>query len=412
MSESLAKSLGSPEQTVEELAATVDEVLRQLEVDEQAREDLMEDIRALDISRYASTQGESSSVVYLTERGYEGFAYASGTKPMMDSSKPLTILNHAGGNPMLVVASRSNDTVEDYDQAIAWLRQTARHVERIAETKVDAEDWAKYMEYRDRIIELLRRLNEANREYLYPAFADNQGALVVDVSATGKQWVRHMPASPKPLPIIEMAVVATVSDAERLRQGAKEYFAVVRDAIALVREMNPEEAPDFELRKPQTRDIEGGTLHVYPLPEEWGVDSQVAPNGGLTDSAAAISMLPATTERLLRPAPLSADTPLDLNRPAGTVVHFELHKLVGAIRPWIDYGLDVAMGNLKSEDEENADEGSPAEQSPMMLQLGFIVPQVQQFLDVASALRSISSVTYQEDDLWVTHSEMHFEDLK
>ena len=34
---------------------------------------------------------------------------------MMDSSKPLTILNHVGGNPLLFVASRSKDNVEDYD---------------------------------------------------------------------------------------------------------------------------------------------------------------------------------------------------------------------------------------------------------------------------------------------------------
>jgi hypothetical protein len=224
-----------------------------------------------------------------------------------------------------------------------------------------------------------------------------------------------MPAARKPLPLIEIGVVASVSDGERLRQGAKEYFAIVRDAVALVREIKPEDVPEFELRKPQKRDLEGGgTLHVYPLPKEWGVDPQVAPNAGLTDSAAALSMLPDTTERLLRATPLAVDTSLDLNRPAAQIVHFEFHKMIGAIRPWIDYGLDVAMGNLESEDgdEDESDEETPPEQSPMMLQMGFIVPQIHQFLDVATALRSASSVTYQEDGLWVTHSESQFQDLK
>jgi hypothetical protein len=40
------------------------------------------------------------------------------------------------------------------------------------------------------------------------------------------------------------------------------------------------------------------------------------------------------------------------------------------------------------------------------------MPQVYQFLDVASALRSVSSLTYEEDRVWITHSETHFEDLK
>jgi hypothetical protein len=216
--------------------------------------------------------------------------------------------------------------------------------------------------------------------------------------------------------MIEMGVVVGVSDAERLRQGAKEYFGIVRDAVALVRELKPGDVPPFELRKPQKRALDGGgTLYVYPLPKKWGVDPQVAPNAGITDAAAAVSTLPGTTERLLRSTPLEIDSSLDLDRPAAQVVYFEFHKMIDAIRPWIDYGLDVAMGNLKKdgvEDEDESERDNPPEQSPMMLQLGFVIPQVHQFLDVATALRSASSVTYREDDLWVTHSETHFQDLK
>jgi hypothetical protein len=415
VSQSLARGMSSPEQTIEDLAATADEILGQADIAEEHRQQLVEDIRSLDIARYMPEQGEISSVVFLTDRGYEGFKYGAGTRPMMDSSKPLTILNHVGGSPTLVLASRSNDTVEDYDKAIDWLRRTAKTVEQIVETKADPEDWAKYQQYRDRMIDLLQRLNKANREQMYPAFADNQGAFVLDVSATSKQWIDKMPASRKPLPAIEIGVVASVSDAERLREGLKEYFAIVRDAVALVREMHPEQVPEFELRKPQRRELEGGgTLHVYPLPDEWGVDPQVAPNAGLTDAAAALSMRPETTERLLRSTPLAVDTTLDLDRPAAQVVHFEFHEMIGALRPWIDYGLDVAMGNLAAPegDDEDSEEETPSEQSPMMLQMGFIVPQVHQFLDVAAALRSASSVTYHEDGLWVTHSETHFQDVK
>ncbi len=414
MSESFAKSLSSPKQTIEDLAGTADEVLRQAEVDDEHRMKLVEDIRSLDIAKYMPEQGEVSSIAYLTDRGYEAFKYGTGTRPMSDSSKPLTILNHAGGSPMLVVASRSNDTVEDYDAAIDWLRSTASTVEQIVEAKADPEDWAKYQQYRERVFDLLRRINTANREHLYPAFADNQGALVLDVAATSKRWFNEMPASPKPLPVFEIAIVVSVSDAERLRQGMKEYAAVVRDAVELVREMNPDDVPDFELPEPERRELQGGgTLYVYPLPEEWGVDSQVAPNAGLTDAAAALSTLPGTTERLLRSTPPKFDSSLDLDRPAAQIVYCEFHKMVDAIRPWIDYGLDVAMGNLKAEDDDaEADEDDPPEQSPMMMQMGFIVPQVHQFLDVATTLRSASSVTYQEDGLWVTHSETHFQDLK
>ncbi len=85
------------------------------------------------------------------------------------------------------------------------------------------------------------------------------------------------------------------------------------------------------------------------------------------------------------------------------------------MRPWIDYGVDVASGKLKvhkDEDADDSDKERPAEQNPLMLQMGFIVPQIHQFLDVASALRSASSITYEEGGVWVTHSEVHIQDLK
>jgi hypothetical protein len=40
------------------------------------------------------------------------------------------------------------------------------------------------------------------------------------------------------------------------------------------------------------------------------------------------------------------------------------------------------------------------------------MPQIHQFLDVAAAMRSFSTLVYREDDIWVTHSEVHFQDLE
>jgi hypothetical protein len=65
---------------------------------------------------------------------------------------------------------------------------------------------------------------------------------------------------------------------------------------------------------------------------------------------------------------------------------------------------------VKKEDEDDNDK--PAQANPLILQMGFVVPQVHQFLEFASALRSVTSIAYQEDGVWVTHSETHFQDLK
>jgi hypothetical protein len=416
LSEALARSLSSPEQTVEDIAGGVEEALGAAKISEANRKLIIEDIRALDLKRYIPEPGETTSVAFLTDRGYEGFQYNSSKRPMMDSSRPLTILNHAGGTPALVIGARSKESVADYEKAVAWLKRTAPHVEKIAEEKVAADDWAKYQEFRDRIVALLTRLDTANRDQLLPALADGQDALVMDISATSKQWFEKMPESPKALPMPELGFVVSVTDAPKLRQGVKEYVAVVQDAIKLMHEIDPENAPDVEIPQPEQRDLPGGgDLYVYSLPGEWGVDEQVAVNAGLTDHVAVVSTMPATTERLVKETPLEVESGLKLDRPAALVVHVEVAKWIGTLRPWIDYGFGVAMGTLKPKNEEGeaeVEDEAPADPNPLMLQMGFVMPQVYQFLDAASALKSVSAVAYEEDGQWVTHSEMHFEDLK
>lgn len=247
----------------------------------------------------------------------------------------------------------------------------------------------------------------------------------MDLAATSKQWFDKMPEATKPLPMLEMAFVASVSDAEKLRQGATTYIDVVKEAYKLVQEAHPNDVPEFEWPKAKVSERSGGgKLFTYALPEEWGVDSQIAVNAGLTDSTAVVSTMPQTTEKLLADTAANFDTSLPLDHPAAMVTHIEFAKGIAATRPWINYGLDVATGKIKppkkkseesedAEDSDDADEDRPPEPpSAMLIQLGLIVPQFEQLLDVAMAVRSASSISYEEDGVWVTHSETHIEDLK
>jgi hypothetical protein len=419
LSKAFAQSLGSPQKTMDDIAGAVEEGLVQGKIDEEDRKTILDDIRSLDLAKYMPEAGDTTAIAFLTARGYEAFQYTAAKRPMMESAKPLTILSHVGGNPLLLIASRSRNGVEDYSQLVTWLKRIAGHAEKIAEKKADAAEWAKYQEFRDRGLALLGRLDQANREHLFPALADGQGALVIDFTAKSQKWIQQMPESPKPLPMLELAFIAGVSDAEKLRQGVSAYLDVAHEAYDLAKEIHPDDMPTLELPTPTISDMaDGGKLYSYPLPEKWGIDPQVAVNAGLTNSFAAVSLMPLTTERLLHEKPLEIDTSLKLDRPAAVVTHIEFAKLVDATRPWIDYGLDVAMGKLKPHQETADDESDetekqpPAPPSPVMLQLGFIVPQVHQFLDVAATLRSATSVTYEENGMWVTHSETHIEDVK
>ncbi len=414
VSKTFAKSLGNANQTINDIAGAAEQALKQAKIGEEQRKEIVDDIRSLNLARYMPEPGDTSGIAFLTDRGYEGFQYSDGKRPMMDSSKPLTILSHVGGSPMLVIASRSKQNVEDYEQAITWLKKTAAHIEKIAEEKSEPDQWSKYQEIRKKAIVLLERLDKTNREYLYPALSDGQGAFVLDLQANSKQWFKKMPESPKALPMLELAFTASVNDAERLRQAVTAYIDIGVETYKLVKEYNPKEMPELKLPKVAISDLsEGGKLYSYPLPKKWGVDPQVAVNAGLSDKLVAVSTMPKTTERLLHETTPNLDTSLKFDRPAAMVLHVEFAKMIAAIEPWIDYGVDVASGKLKPRKEKDDDDNDkPAQPNQLALQMGFVVPQVHQFLQFASALKSATAITYQDEDVWVTHSETHLQDLK
>src|SRR5262249_44874398 len=157
-------------------AGGIEEGLVQAKVDEEDRKTILDDIRALDISKFMPAPGDTTMISFLTSRGYEAFAYNNSTRPMMDSTKPLSILSHVGATPLLVVAARSKDKIDDYVKLVDWLKRIAGHAEAIAEKKADSDDWEKYQKIRDQGIELLQRIDKANREDMFPALADGQSA--------------------------------------------------------------------------------------------------------------------------------------------------------------------------------------------------------------------------------------------
>jgi hypothetical protein len=139
VSKVFAKSLGSANQTMEDIASAAGQALEKAEVSEEQRKQIIDDIRGLNLARFMPEPGDTSAVAFLTDRGYEGFQYTDGKRPMMDSSKPLTILDHVGGSPLLVVASRSKQNIQDYEAAIEWLKKTTAHIETMGQVSGDSQ---------------------------------------------------------------------------------------------------------------------------------------------------------------------------------------------------------------------------------------------------------------------------------
>lgn len=409
VSEALMTKVSSPRRSMNDLANTAARFLQMAPISDVQRTQLVEDIRGFsnDLVKYLPVPGHIATIGFLTPRGYESFRYNYGTMPTADSSRPLAMLDHVGGNPMLFVASHGKGTVEDYDLMVGWVKRIAGHVEEIIDEHAPPDEWARYVEIRNRVVELLKRLDRANREQLIPATRENEQAFVMDVASQSLQWVAPMPPARRPLPMLEIGFATRVSDAALYRQGVAEYMAVIQDALTMLHELAPDEIPEIRLPEPQKRDLAGGALYTFPFPAAWGVDPQLAASAGWTETTAAASLLPAFTDRLLTPTSLAIDTSIDLHRPAAMVVHVQCAKFFDAVRPWIDYGFAVATGHGPGDEAADGDD-----QAGAMMAAGFILPQIHQSLDVLSALRSYTSITYHEEDAWVTHAETRIKDLE
>jgi len=410
-SQDFLTKINSPKRSMDDAVKSISELLKTAPISEEQQATLREDMRGFAdaIVKYFPQAGETSAINFLTARGYEAFAYGKGTRPGADSSRPLEILNHVGGNPLLIVATHAGDTIEDYSLAVDWVKRLAVHVEKIAEQQSPPAEWAEYLKHRERGLAILRRIDRANREQIIPALKANEQAFVVDVASKSVQWFAPLPRSPEPLAMIEIGLVSRVDDASLLRKGVSEYAAAIQDGLNFLHEISPDQFPKLQIPAPETRRSANGEIFSYSFPAEWGVDSQLALNGGLSDKVFAVSLQPAFTEQLLKPAPISIDTAIDLKRPATMATHFQFAKLLAAVRPWIDYGVGVATGRISA--DGGAGEADPGQQM-IMMQAGLFMPQVNQLLDVFSTLRSHTSITYREDDAWVTHAEMHLKDLE
>jgi hypothetical protein len=365
-------------------------------------DDLKKDLRALMPSPGATL---SSSV--LTERGYDCYRYNWAENPRLDGSKPLDITEHLGGTPLVAIVGRTKVFPEDYLMSVKWLTTAHRYFEELALPSLTPEQQQQYHEWLEFAKPLLARLDAANITMLQPALADGQHAFVLDAKITSRRWFAGMPQQ-RPLPMLEPALIYGVSSAELLKKGVAEYRAVAGEVLEKIRQKYPRSVPsDFKIPEPQVSETRSGAVYSYPLPRELGVDGQLAPGAGLGRNVAVLTISPRHTAELLNATPFEAEGPAgEAKRPMAVAVFVDWAGLVEASTPWIEYG--VRLGYAKSHEEDGAGTNDGGRDPDELKQT---LAQVRSALDILKVLRTVSSATYIDGKMFVTHTEVHIRDL-
>ncbi|MGA2062066.1 MAG: hypothetical protein ABSG67_16395 [Thermoguttaceae bacterium] len=402
VSKDFLEQVNNNAKTIDDLRDFLDQMIPMAHFSEAQNNQITKDVGllAVDLKNMLPKLGAIVGFDFMTDNGYEGYQYNWGTHPRLDGSKPLGLLNHMDGNPILGIVGRRKVSIEHYDNIVKWGKVGWNYMEELALPRLPEEHRAKVQAFLTDLKPLLSRLDTATREMWAPALADGQIGLVVDAKMKSKQIQRSLPMMQDEMPIIEPALLVGVSNADLLKKALHEFHDIYNDLIDLivkqpdVPEHSKTHIQKFKWPEPKVENIASGSLYTYPLPEQWGVDKNIVPNAAISNNLWVISLSTAQTERLLKETPLKVGGVLaTTDRPLAVAGWFDWKALVGAATPWINYVMEQApAGGMGGQKE-------------------LIIGQVHTVLEVLSTIKSISSEIYIEDNIIVSHSLVEIQDL-
>lgn len=423
LSKALAQKVGTTPEDVERGLQTAAGYLDKAGLPSEMHDRMAKDLKELgqDLKGFFPEPGASLEFSFLNGSAVEGFAYNWGAHPRADASKPLSLLHHVGGSPILAAVSRRKPAPERYDLLVKWLGVADGYVQDFVLPIVGEEKKAQYERVSKLVRPFLRRVDAATRTKLLPALADGQGGFVLDAKLTSKRWYSGLPPADPALPLPEPALVMGLSDARAFRAAFAEYRAALNELILAARDLNPG-IPPFQVPEPEDRTVKDGTIYYYPnqLLQMLGVDPQLRPTAGISEHVFSLAISSAHAERLLADTPLAAAEhaeagPLaEFGKPLSGAAYLDWPELVDAARPWVDLAVRAAA---KQHDGKSSDadgnEGPGVSENPPAAKPDpkEILDQAHTVLDILKCFRRYASCTYRDGDALVTHAESVFHDL-
>lgn len=397
VSRPMAERIGGDVSQIEQLLGALDVAVGQVELTDAQRARIEKDAKVLidDLKRLAPKPGATMGFAFLNGHGYEAYQYDWSRGHWLDGSKPLDILAHVGGNPVMALAGRGKNSPEDYALLVKWIKVAYGYFEEFAVPTMSPRERERFEQFKKSAGPLVARLDAVTREKLVPSLADGQVALVVDAKLKTKRLAKSLPKTPKAMPLLEPAIVLGLSDAGLFVEAMGEYLELANGLIDAIREIEDSEVPeDFRIPEPKIDQTPNGSLYGYTLPEPWGVDRQIVPNMAVGQKVAVFSLSTDHSTRMLEEKTLALGGALKGDRARCIAMLLDVAGLIDGLTPWVELGLERVAREIDD----------PA-------QAAAIDQQVHTLLEVLKVFRSVTSETYIEGDATVTHAMIDIEDV-
>jgi len=346
---------------------------------------------------------------FLTEQGYEGHVWNWAGNLPLDGSRPLGILEHAGGSPLAVAASRLAADPNFLPLVSELAREGWGLVAKHGRPRMDDDDQEKFDLVSAELAPLGAELVEILRTKLGPAVADGQIGFVLDAQATTSRLQAELPKSAEPLPLLEPAIVLPLADRKLFVEGLNDFFAWGDKLVAAVRKVDPDTVPaGYRIPEPAREKVAGGSIWSFAIPDA-RLDEQVRPTIGVADTAAVFALVPGHATRLLEPARLQTGGKLSaFAEPLAAAAALDFNKLIDAVEPWIVYA--TRLGSMVAR-EGSVDAATDLSADVLAPEAREALDTAKRVLEVARCLKTAVAETRLEDDAVVTRWRNVIRDL-
>lgn len=408
-SESLVRRLQPTPDDIEELRAFVREAAEAAGMPQERLSELlaMYEAAATLCHEAGAAPGAMMSYSHLTDRGYAGHAW-DWTLPPIAGSTRLAILDHAGGRPLAVVASRIPLDPGCFDEVVKWTGASWPSMKwQIAHGMQNGDlppfDVPAFDSIVDSATPSLAKLVGVIREHIVPAIAGEEYALVIDATDSTRRLHEELPASAEPLPLPAPAAILAVQDVAGFRAGLEALLPIL-DQLATAF------APVVEVRlpRPEKSATPVGEVWTFPVPE-LGLDGQIAPTIAFGEKVVVFSLVGSQARRLVKSTPLEAGAAgAGFDRPLAAAAVFDSAGTVAALEPWVDYAVrcwsaarrgDTVDGRLTVSVADHTEESKG------------LLAEMTTVLRVLQSLRVVTAATEVSPDATVTHWHNVIEDI-
>jgi hypothetical protein len=341
-SEPLMKAIAPSAAGIRQVAELSDTLVKAADLPAEAAADARRDLEATaaEYEKWLPEPGPWLAFSFLSEQGYEGYAWDWSKNSPFDGTKRLELLEHAGGAPLVAFVARAKTDVSRFDDVVTWVRRGWKFFEKHVVPTLDDDDGVRgrLADVKKQLFPLAESFVTIVRTKFVPAVADGQVGFIVDAKSKTKKLHRDLPAADAALPLLEPAIVLGVDDAKLFREGLSDLFALSDDLVDAVREIAPDSVPaDYRVAEPEKAKVEGGTVWSWKL-EKTGLDDQVRPTIAVGEEAAVLSLMPKQAERMIVESKLETGSQLTaFGDPLAAAVAIDSAGFVEALQPWVVY---------------------------------------------------------------------------